>query len=56
MSRKVTNKVLENVEEGLISWEAVARACLAYMSEDDVADMAHSNDLTSEEPEEEGDE
>lgn len=39
MSRKITNKLLELLEEGALSWETVARECLSYMSEDDVTDM-----------------
>lgn len=46
MTRKVTNLLLDMVDEGVLSWEAIARAALKYMSEDDVADMAHVNDLT----------
>lgn len=33
------NHVLEMCEEGILTWEAVARECIAEMSEDDVADM-----------------
>lgn len=51
MTRKVTNKLLEMVEEGGLSWEAIARAALVHMSEDDVADMAHSNELIVEDEE-----
>lgn len=39
MSRKITNKLVELCEEGVLSWETVARECLCYMSEDDIADM-----------------
>jgi hypothetical protein len=39
MSREITNKLLELLEEGALSWETVARECLSYMSEDEVADM-----------------
>ena len=38
MSRKITNEIIEICEE-TNSWEMVARECLSYMSEDDVADM-----------------
>jgi hypothetical protein len=37
------------MDEGLISAEAVAEMALAYMSEDDVADMMRSNDILDEE-------
>jgi len=36
------------MDEGLISAEAVAEMALAYMSEDDVADMMRSNDILEE--------
>lgn len=38
--RKMTCKVLELAEEGVISWEAVARAALIHMSESEVAELA----------------
>ena len=40
--RTATCKVIELVENDVLSWETVARECLQYMSEDDVADMANS--------------
>ena len=43
--RQVTNEIIEMVEEGALSWESIAMACLSYMSEDDVEDMAHANEL-----------
>jgi hypothetical protein len=42
MTRKITNKVLELAADGVISWESLATAALAYMSEDDVIDFAES--------------
>ena len=45
MTRKYTTKLLEMMDEGLISALAVAEMALAYMSEDDVKDMVRSNDL-----------
>jgi hypothetical protein len=36
------------MDEGLISAEAVAEMALAYMSEDDVADMMRFNDILEE--------
>ena len=42
--RPITLKVIELVENGVLSWEMVARECLQNMSEDDVADMAFSCD------------
>jgi hypothetical protein len=43
--RKETNRVLEMAEDGVISWEDVARIALNWMSEDDVAEMLRANDL-----------
>ena len=49
--RESTNELLELAEEGVISWETIARSCLCYLSEDDVADMARVNELLFEEEE-----
>ena len=46
--RQATNKLLEMMDEGLISAEAVAEMALCYMSEDDVADMMRANDILDE--------
>ena len=56
MTRKVTNKILEAVEEGLLDRDTVIHACLEFMSEDDVAKMAHANEFFYDEDEEEYDE
>jgi len=45
MTREYTTKLLEMMDEGLISAEAVAEMALAYMSEDDVKDMMQDNDI-----------
>jgi hypothetical protein len=37
--REYTNRLSEAAEQGLVTWEAVARACLGAMSEDEVQDM-----------------
>jgi hypothetical protein len=42
------------MDEGLISAQSVAEMALAYMSEDDVADMMRSNDILEEEDEDDG--
>lgn len=47
--RTQTTRLLEMMDEGLISARAVAEMALAYMSEDDVADMMQSNDILDEE-------
>lgn len=49
--RTQTNRLLEMMDEGLISSQAIAEMALAYMSEDDVADMMRSNDILEEEDE-----
>jgi hypothetical protein len=40
------------VEEGILDKDTVIMSCLKYMSEDDVADMAHSNEFFINEEEE----
>ena len=52
--RDATNKLIEMMDEGLISAQAVAEMALAYMSEDDVADMMRANDILDEEDEDDG--
>jgi hypothetical protein len=54
--REQTTRLLEMMDEGLISATAVAEMALAYMSEDDVADMMRANDILDEEDEEDWDE
>jgi len=49
--REMTSKLIAMMDEGLISAEAVAEMALAYMSEDDVADMMRSNDILLDEEE-----
>ena len=44
--RKVTNRLVELMDEGMLSPEQLALMCLGYMSEDDVADMMRQNDLS----------
>ena len=51
--RKVTNQLIDLVDEGVLSWEIIARACLSYMSEDHVADMASLNYLIDDENDDE---
>ena len=52
--RTQTNRLIDMMDEGLISAEAVAAMALAYMSEDDVADMMRANDILDEEDEDDG--
>lgn len=41
-ARVYTNKVLDMVYEGEMTWEMLAHACLGYMTEQDVKDMAQT--------------
>ena len=50
--RKATDKILEMVDEGILDKDTVIMSCLKYMSEDDVADMAHCNEFFLEDEEE----
>ena len=49
MVRKITNKLLDMANDGMISWQSLAEMALDYMSEDDVADMARANDILEDE-------
>lgn len=51
-ARKITIKLLEMIEEGALDPLSVVKACFSYMSEDDVADMAHCEELIPEDEEE----
>ena len=55
MTREATTRLLEMMDEGLISAEAVAEMALAYMSEDDVKDMCRANDILDDEEDEDYD-
>jgi hypothetical protein len=50
--RTQTNRLIDMMDEGLISAQAVADMALAYMSEDEVADMMRANDILDEEEDE----
>ena len=43
--REFTKYLLESIDEGLISAQAVVEMCLSYMSDDNVRDMMEINDL-----------
>ena len=45
-SRPATNRMIQLMDEGVLTPEWVAVTCLGYMSEDDVADMMRQNDLS----------
>ncbi len=56
-TRTYTCGLLELAEQGVIDWEAIARSALAYMSEDEVEDMARCDfDLDADEEDEEDEE
>ena len=46
--RTQTNRLIDMMDEGLISAQAIAEMALSYMSEDDVADMMRANDILEE--------
>ena len=52
--RTQTNRLIDMMDEGLISAQAIAEMALSYMSEDDVADMMRANDILDEEDEDDG--
>ena len=54
--REVTNRIYEAVDEGVLTWQQIAEAALTYMSESDVADMAHNEEFFMYEEEDEEEE
>ena len=51
-ARAATNKILELIDEGVLTSESVLSCALSYMSEADVKDMAECNELFAETEEE----
>lgn len=49
--REVTCQLIEAAEMGSLSWEAIGRAALTYLSEYDVSEMARMNELLPSEDE-----
>ena len=45
MAREATNQILTMIDEGMLDKDQVIMACLKYMSEDEVSDMAHANEF-----------
>ena len=43
--REITNKIYDAVDAGELNWQQVAEGALRYMSEDDVAQMAHNEEF-----------
>ena len=56
MTREATNKILDMIDEGILDRDTVIMACLKYMSEDEVADIAAINEFIVEEEEEDEEE
>lgn len=55
-TRKVTTQLIEMLADESLDPRVLAEACLNYMSEADVADMARSNDLLPDDEDSEDDE
>jgi hypothetical protein len=55
MTRDITNKILEGIDEGIFNAKGIVLCCLKYMSEADVSDMAKSNMLFEYEDDEDDD-
>ncbi len=53
--RDATCKILEMVDTGLLDAKTMLESALMYMSEDDVRDMAHANEIDLEEDDEQED-
>ena len=51
--RQNTNKVLAAIEDGLIDRDALILACLNYMSDAEVKDMAECNEFFGDDEEDE---
>ena len=45
MTREATIQILDMVEQGILDKDAVIKACLNYLSEDEVQDMAEANEF-----------
>jgi hypothetical protein len=54
-TREFTNKILEAVEEGMLDKDMVIMACLKYMSEQQVKDMAEANEFFMDQEDEDED-
>jgi hypothetical protein len=44
-TRKATNKLLELIDDGMVSAKDVVTMCLKWMSEDDVEEMCEANEI-----------
>ena len=52
ISREYTRKILNAIQEGTLDKDIVLLACLNYMSEVEVKDMAFNNEFVQDEDEE----
>ena len=53
LSRPVTSELLDLAEQGVLTWEQLARDALGWMSEAEVQRFAQSNDYLQEQEHEE---
>lgn len=53
LSRPVTSELLDLAEQGVLTWEQLARDALGWMSEHDVQKFAQANDYLQEQEHEE---
>jgi hypothetical protein len=51
-ARAYTCKLIDLADEGVISWETLARDLLGWMSESEVKDFARRNDYIQNDPDE----
>lgn len=49
MSRKITNRLFELLDEGVLDPQFLIACCLNYMSESDIEDMARINEMLPDE-------
>lgn len=54
-ARRNTCKLIDAAEDGIISWEEIARECLAAMSESEVSEMSAFVEFFEQDDEEEED-
>lgn len=52
IARQATNEIVEMAEDGIFSWEQLAKSCLSYMSEDEVREMGEDEGFLFEEEDE----
>lgn len=52
MERKITNHILEMIDEQILDPKEIVLMCLKWMSEEDVKAMAKANELIDERDEE----